>query len=126
MRQGHRKRDLMNHEPLRTIEREVASWPGVSTGDTGRGGLQLNYGRVELGHLHGSGLGASAAARLGLGTPEDGWSRRRGSRDRTLPHELRTRTGPCQTARPQSPPGDDLLGIELVLPEGVGLRDRKA
>ena len=34
----------MNHEPLRTVEREVTSWPGVSTGDTGRGGLQLNYG----------------------------------------------------------------------------------
>jgi hypothetical protein len=44
----------MNHEPLRTVEREVTSWPGVSTGDTGRGGLQLNYGKVELGHLHGS------------------------------------------------------------------------
>ena len=84
----------MNHEPLTLVEREVASWPGVSTGNTGRGGLQLNYGKVELGHLHGSSFadlpfpkkirdeliadgrfGASAAARLGLGTPEDGWSR---------------------------------------------------
>jgi hypothetical protein len=44
----------MNHEPLTLVEREVASWPGVSTGNTGRGGLQLNYGKVELGHLHGS------------------------------------------------------------------------
>ena len=44
----------MNHEPLRTVEREVTSWPGVSTGDTGRGGIQFNYGKVELGHLHGS------------------------------------------------------------------------
>ena len=44
----------MNDEPLTTIEREVKSWPGVTTGDTGRGGLQFSYGRVELGHLHGS------------------------------------------------------------------------
>ena len=44
----------MNREPLTTIEREVESWSGVTTGDTGRGGLQFNYGRVELGHLHGS------------------------------------------------------------------------
>ena len=35
----------MDHEPLTQVEREVASWPGVSTGDTGRGGLQLSYGR---------------------------------------------------------------------------------
>ena len=44
----------MNMEPLTTIERKVKSWPGVMTGDTGRGGLQFSYGRVELGHLHGS------------------------------------------------------------------------
>jgi Family of unknown function (DUF5519) len=44
----------MNYEPSTKIEREVLSWPGVTTGDTGRGGLQLNYGKVELGHLHGS------------------------------------------------------------------------
>ncbi len=44
----------MNDEPLKTIEREVKSWPGVTTGDTGRGGLQFSYGRIELGHLHGS------------------------------------------------------------------------
>ena len=43
----------MNDEPLTTIEREVKSWPGVTTGDTGRGGLQFSYGKVELGHLHG-------------------------------------------------------------------------
>lgn len=42
-------------DDLRTsIENEVMSWPGVTTGDTGRGGLQFKYGRVELGHLHGS------------------------------------------------------------------------
>src|SRR5215204_7567680 len=90
MRQGHRKRDLMNHEPLRTIEREVASWPGVSTGDTGRGGLQLNYGRVELGHLHGSSFAdlpfpkkvrneLIAAGRASVHDPlsNSGWVRRR-------------------------------------------------
>ena len=44
----------MYNEQLTMIEREVKSWPGVTTGDTGRGGLQFSYGRVELGHLHGS------------------------------------------------------------------------
>lgn len=44
----------MNGELSTLIEREVKSWPGVTTGDTGRGGLQFSYGRVELGHLHGS------------------------------------------------------------------------
>lgn len=44
----------MEYGPLATIEREVAGWPGVTTGDTGRGGLQFNYGRVELGHVHGN------------------------------------------------------------------------
>ena len=44
----------MNDGPLASIEREVKGWPGVTTGDTGRGGLQFNYGRVELGHLHGN------------------------------------------------------------------------
>ena len=40
----------MKDKPLKTIEREVKSWAGVTTGDTGRGGLQFSYGRVELGH----------------------------------------------------------------------------
>ena len=31
----------MDDEPLKTIEREVKSWPGVTTGDTGRGGYSL-------------------------------------------------------------------------------------
>jgi hypothetical protein len=44
----------MNDQPMARVEREVMSWPGVSTGDTGRGGLQFRYGRVELGHLHGN------------------------------------------------------------------------
>ncbi len=46
----------MKDEPLTTIEREVKRWPGISTGDTGRGGQQFSYGKVELGHLHGSGV----------------------------------------------------------------------
>jgi hypothetical protein len=90
MRHAHRRRDLMNHEPLTTIEREVASWPGVSTGDTGRGGLQLNYGKVELGHLHGSSFAdlpfpkkvrdqliAQGRASVHDPLPNSGWVRRR-------------------------------------------------
>jgi hypothetical protein len=90
MRQAHRRRDLMNHEPLRTIEREVASWPGVSTGDTSRGGLQLSYGKVELGHLHGSSFAdlpfpkkirdeliAEGRASVHPPLPDSGWVRRR-------------------------------------------------
>ncbi|WP_047866606.1 luciferase domain-containing protein [Rubrobacter aplysinae] len=37
-----------------TVEQEVADWPGVSTGETSRGGRALTYGKVELGHLHGN------------------------------------------------------------------------
>ena len=44
----------MNDEWITLIEREVTSWPGVTLGDTGRGARQFRYGRVELGHLHGS------------------------------------------------------------------------
>ena len=44
----------MNDELPAEIEREVKSWPEVTSGDTGRGGLQFSYGRVELGHLHGA------------------------------------------------------------------------
>ena len=77
----------MNHEPLRTIEREVASWPGVSTG---RGGLRLSYGKVELGHLHGSSFAdlpfpkkirdeliAKGRASVHPPLPDSGWVRRR-------------------------------------------------
>ena len=44
----------MNDDLSTSVKTEVTSWPGVSIGDTGRGGLQFTYGRVELGHLHGS------------------------------------------------------------------------
>jgi hypothetical protein len=81
----------MNDELLLTaIEREVKSWPGVTTGDTGRGGLQFSYGRVELGHLHGSSFAdlpfpkkvrdeLIAQGRASVHPPlsESGWVRRR-------------------------------------------------
>ncbi len=80
----------MNDEPLNTIEREVKGWSGVTTGDTGRGGLQFSYGRVELGHLHGSSFAdlpfpkkvrdeliAQGRASVHPPLPESGWVRRR-------------------------------------------------
>jgi Family of unknown function (DUF5519) len=80
----------MNDELLGKIEREVNSWPGVTTGVTGRGGLQFSYGRVELGHLHGSsfadlpfpkkirdGLIAQGRASVHPPLPDSGWVRRR-------------------------------------------------
>ena len=80
----------MKREPLTTIAREVESWSGVTTGDTGRGGLQFNYGRVELGHLHGSSfadlpfpkkirneLVAAGRASVHDPLPNSGWVRRR-------------------------------------------------
>ena len=80
----------MNDELLTMIEREVKSWPGVTTGDTGRGGLQFNYGRVELGHLHGSSFAdlpfpkkvrdeliAEGRASVHPPLPNSGWVRRR-------------------------------------------------
>ena len=80
----------MNEELLTMIEREVKSWPGVTTGDTGRGGLQFDYGRVELGHLHGSSFAdlpfpkkvrdellAKGRASVHPPLPESGWVRRR-------------------------------------------------
>ena len=79
----------MNDEPLAEIEREVKSWPGVTTGDTGRGGLQFSYGRVELGHLHGSSFAdlpfpkkvrdeliAKGRASVHPPLPDSGWVRR--------------------------------------------------
>ena len=38
------------------IEREVASWPGVSVLPHRFGGIEFKMGRRELGHLHGSRL----------------------------------------------------------------------
>jgi Family of unknown function (DUF5519) len=80
----------MNDELPAEIEREVKSWPGVTTGDTGRGGLQFSYGRVELGHLHGSSFAdlpfpkkvrdeliAQGRASVHPPLPDSGWVRRR-------------------------------------------------
>lgn len=80
----------MNDELLTMIEGEVKSWPGVSTGDTGRGGLQFSYGRVELGHLHGSSFAdlpfpkkvrdeliGEGRASVHPPLPDSGWVRRR-------------------------------------------------
>jgi hypothetical protein len=93
----------MNDELLMMIEREVTSWPGVTTGDTGRGGLQFNYGRVELGHLHGlsfadlpfpkkvrDALLAQGRASVHPPLPNSGWVRRRmdGSEDAEAVIEL--------------------------------------
>lgn len=38
----------------RSIAEVVGTWPGVSTGDNGREGMQFLYGKVELGHMHGN------------------------------------------------------------------------
>ena len=81
----------MNDELLlTTIEREVKSWPGVTISNTGRGALQFSYGRVELGHLHGSSFAdlpfpkkvrdeliAQGRASVHPPLPESGWVRRR-------------------------------------------------
>jgi hypothetical protein len=80
----------MSDELLTMIEREVKSWPGVTTGDTGRGGLQFSYGKVELGHLHGSSFAdlpfpkkvrdeliAQGRASVHPPLPNSGWVRRR-------------------------------------------------
>jgi len=80
----------MKREPLTRIEHKVKSWPGVTTGDIGRGGLQFSYGRVELGHLHGSSFAdlpfpkkvrdeliAAGRASVHDPLPNSGWVRRR-------------------------------------------------
>lgn len=73
------------------IERAVASWPGVTTALHSRGvGVQFHYGRVELGHLHGSScadlpfprkirdeLIMAGRAAVHDPLPDSGWARRR-------------------------------------------------
>lgn len=79
----------MSEDLATVIEREVTSWPDVGTGDTGRGGLQFTYGRVELGHLHGSSFAdlpfprkirdqliAEGLASVHPPLPNSGWVRR--------------------------------------------------
>ena len=80
----------MRDGPSKTIEREVTGWPGVTTGDTGRGGTGFYHGRVELGHLHGDsfadlpfpkrvrdGLIEEGRASVHPPLPDSGWVRRR-------------------------------------------------
>lgn len=80
----------MNNEPQRVIECEVKGWPGVTAGNTSRGGLGLYYGKVELGHLHGSSFAdlpfprkvrdqliAEGRASVHPPLPDSGWVRRR-------------------------------------------------
>jgi len=80
----------MSDELSTLIEREVKSWPGVTTDDAGRGGLQFRYRKVELGHLHGSSFAdlpfpkkvrdeliAQGRASVHPPLPESGWVRRR-------------------------------------------------
>ena len=38
------------------IVRQVSAWPGVTTGPHRFGGVELRYGRRELGHVHGNKL----------------------------------------------------------------------
>jgi hypothetical protein len=42
--------------PGEAIRREVAAWPGVTVAPHRFGGVELRYGRKELGHLHGDHL----------------------------------------------------------------------
>ncbi len=44
------------HTIEETIEREVASWDGVSVKPHRFGGIEFTVGRREIGHLHGSRL----------------------------------------------------------------------
>ncbi len=80
----------MNDELLEQVAGEVLEWQGVTTGDTGRGGLQFSYGRVELGHLHGSSFAdlpfpkkvrdeliAERRASVHPPLPDSGWVRRK-------------------------------------------------
>jgi hypothetical protein len=38
------------------IEKEVSGWDNVHVSTHKYGGLQLNYGKTELGHIHSNGL----------------------------------------------------------------------
>ena len=80
----------MGGEPLAEIEREVMGWPGVTAGETGRGGAAFYLGKVELGHLHGSSFAdlpfpkkirdtliAQGRASVHPPLPDSGWVRRR-------------------------------------------------
>ena len=46
----------MTESIAKAIEREVASWPGVTVEPHRFGGIEFKIGRRELGHLHGNRL----------------------------------------------------------------------
>jgi len=46
----------MNESIQQAIVREVSAWPGVTTAPHRFGGIELRYGRRELGHVHGDQL----------------------------------------------------------------------
>ncbi|GGH17968.1 luciferase domain-containing protein [Mucilaginibacter phyllosphaerae] len=45
---------LLDH--MDALEKKVLSWPNTTSTIHKYGGLQLNYGKKELGHIHGNGL----------------------------------------------------------------------
>ena len=50
---------LLHPERLRAmhqVEKVILSWPGVTTKIHRFGGTEFNFGRREIGHLHGNGL----------------------------------------------------------------------
>src|SRR4030095_2246479 len=49
-------RALMEESIQHAIVRQVLSWPGVTSGRHRFGGVELRYGRRELGHVHGNRL----------------------------------------------------------------------
>jgi hypothetical protein len=49
---SHKEEPKMNDELLTRVEREVLSWPGV-TSEPGRfGATSFRYGKREIGHIH--------------------------------------------------------------------------
>jgi hypothetical protein len=46
----------MEESIQQAIVRQVLSWPGVTSGRHRFGGVELRYGRRELGHVHGNRL----------------------------------------------------------------------
>src|SRR5918912_938141 len=48
-----RRNLMMNDQPLLTmVEREVLSWPGVSSEPGRFGATSFRYGKREIGHIH--------------------------------------------------------------------------
>lgn len=43
----------MSRDETGRIAEAVGAWPGVTTGDNGRMGVEFRVGKIELGHMHG-------------------------------------------------------------------------